>query len=678
MPASPPSVSPHPSAAPSSSASPSPQFSPPVSPLFPAPLCIHAWSLVLSLLPPRDIAHAALAYSSLAAAAAAVTAARAADATGGSEPRAVPFLAPDRQSRNGDRALPAPAELGAAARTSSASVPRYSYFRYCRTNVRLAASDASSFPSLLLRPPVNPAEAPQAGGPCTQASSNSLCASSRSTSLPPYPYPQPPWWWGVVPSYLQRAERTQQPIEASQQWQQQRGGGPPQQQQQQVGLENGEARTQGRGQSDARKRKREVEAETEGEAEAEEAEAEQRARAQQALQPHALEDALTSLLPAFSPRARKGEGKGAWPGSGAAAGIETIFEAPQKRFGGEAGAAAGIEPACDGSRAGSSHRCCNRVHCPCAMPLRSGAQQGGNAGAAEGGGGEEGGGERWDEGEQGADDEEAGDADVVYECGPFCSCARQQSTGAATCSGASPANGSVKAPRVAAAASSTEALACVHCPNRSSQRGLQWRLAIVWSDVKGWSLVAQERIPGRSLICQYAVWSDVKGWSLVAQERIPGRSLICQYAGELLTRGEASARQAVYDGIGTGAMAGGRNGARESRGSRNYQHLQQQQQEKEQKQEQEQSHPHHQHTPHPLPAPRAPPRFLFTLREHLPSGAVLRTHIDPSRIGSLGRFMNHQCGGGNVARVVVRQAGCLLPAVGLVARREIASGEELT
>ncbi|CAI5977544.1 unnamed protein product [Closterium sp. NIES-65] len=194
---------------------------------------------------------------------------------------------------------------------------------------------------------------------------------------------------------------------------------------------------------------------------------------------------------------------------------------------------------------------------------------------------EEGGGEA-DEAEEG----EAGEDDVVFECGPLCSCALQQHR-IASHPGPHTATSTVEtaeaAPAAPAAAEAVEGgatitPACPTCPNRSSQRGVQWNLAVVWS--------------------------GSKGWTLVAQESIPRGAFICQYAGEVVSAGEASARQALYDAAGL--------------------------------------------------------------------------HIDPSRMGSLGRFMSHECGGGNVARVVVRQAGCLLPAVGLVARREVRQGEELT
>lgn len=70
--------------------------------------------------------------------------------------------------------------------------------------------------------------------------------------------------------------------------------------------------------------------------------------------------------------------------------------------------------------------------------------------------------------------------------------------------------------------------------------------------------------------------------------------------------------------------------------------------------------------------------YLMTVREVLPSGVVLRTHIDPTFVGSLGRFMSHSCDGGNVRRCIVRRSGSLLPLVALVTSRSINIGEELS
>ncbi|CAI5515474.1 unnamed protein product [Closterium sp. Naga37s-1] len=635
---------------PSSAHSPSSRRLPPVSPPFPAPLRIDAWSLVLSLLPPRGIACAALACSSLAAAAAAVTAARTADATGGSEPRAVPFLVPHHGLPAGAGGTGVAGGSGGtgAGVARAPSAPRYSYFRYSRANVRVT-SDESSFPSLLLHfqnrkivnPPGTPPHEGRTGSLQHEGGAGRSAGALPITPpiIPPYPYPQPPWWWGVLPDYLKRAddlkrEERQQLLRHSDE-----GEGEERKQPRKSFPGEGDAQVVRGGQSDARKRKREGKREGEGEAEAE-WQAEQRAVARQALQPHALQDALTSLLPAISAHARSGGGSRAWPGCDCCTRGHTRGEAGDSAEEGEArageetgksggagvsgggrprdflcggdegaaqsgharardeGALRRLKGAASGGRnsSGRRHSCCTRARCPCVAPLLSKAGRGGHAvveagrereDRAEGPRREqqEGGEGEADEAEEG----EAGEDDVVFECGPFCSCALQQHRMASHPGPRTPTSTVLTAAAAPAAAAAAEeegasiTTACPTCPNRSSQRGVQWSLAVVWS--------------------------GSKGWTLVAQESIPRGALICQYAGEVVSGGEASARQALYDAA---------------------------------------------------------------------AGAVLRTQIDPSRMGSLGRFMSHECGGGNVARVVVRQAGCLLPAVGLVARREVRQGEELT
>ncbi|KAL9663627.1 hypothetical protein QQ045_019018 [Rhodiola kirilowii] len=46
---------------------------------------------------------------------------------------------------------------------------------------------------------------------------------------------------------------------------------------------------------------------------------------------------------------------------------------------------------------------------------------------------------------------------------------------------------------------------------------------------------------------------------------------------------------------------------------------------------------------------------LLVVREHLPSGkACLRINIDATKVGNVGRFINHSCDGGNLSTVIVR------------------------
>lgn len=70
---------------------------------------------------------------------------------------------------------------------------------------------------------------------------------------------------------------------------------------------------------------------------------------------------------------------------------------------------------------------------------------------------------------------------------------------------------------------------------------------------------------------------------------------------------------------------------------------------------------------------------LLVLREHLPSGrACLRVNIDATAVGNAARFINHSCDGGNLAGVLVRSSGLLLPRLCFFASRDIEVGEELT
>ena len=71
--------------------------------------------------------------------------------------------------------------------------------------------------------------------------------------------------------------------------------------------------------------------------------------------------------------------------------------------------------------------------------------------------------------------------------------------------------------------------------------------------------------------------------------------------------------------------------------------------------------------------------MLQIVREWLPSRqACLRINIDATRVGNVARFFNHSCCGGNLELVVVRCSGSPLPHVGMFARRQIRTGEELT
>lgn len=118
-----------------------------------------------------------------------------------------------------------------------------------------------------------------------------------------------------------------------------------------------------------------------------------------------------------------------------------------------------------------------------------------------------------------------------------------------------------------------------------------------------------------------------KGWGLFADQFIPSAKFVCEYAGEVLTTKETRKRQRVYDEL---ARGGGFSSA------------------------------------------------VLVVREHLPSRkACFRINIDATRIGNVGRFMNHSCDGGNLSTTLIRSSGALLPRLCFFASRDIQADEEL-
>ncbi|KAL9670870.1 hypothetical protein QQ045_008429 [Rhodiola kirilowii] len=90
-----------------------------------------------------------------------------------------------------------------------------------------------------------------------------------------------------------------------------------------------------------------------------------------------------------------------------------------------------------------------------------------------------------------------------------------------------------------------------------------------------------------------------KGCGLYAAEFIQRGQFVCEYAGELLTTNEARRRQAIYDQCSKNCQSSS---------------------------------------------------ALLVVREHLPSGkACLRINIDATKVGNVGRFINHSCDGGNLS-----------------------------
>ncbi|XP_069822737.1 histone-lysine N-methyltransferase SETMAR [Dendropsophus ebraccatus] len=110
-----------------------------------------------------------------------------------------------------------------------------------------------------------------------------------------------------------------------------------------------------------------------------------------------------------------------------------------------------------------------------------------------------------------------------------------------------------------------------------------------------------------------------KGWGLFTQENIPSGRFVCQYAGEVLGPEEVHRRIQEQD-------------------------------------------------------PQAN-NYIIAVREHLHSGRILETFVDPTFVGNIGRFLNHSCQP-NLVMVLVRTHS-MVPRLALFAARDIQAGEEL-
>ncbi|CAH1265907.1 SETMAR [Branchiostoma lanceolatum] len=114
--------------------------------------------------------------------------------------------------------------------------------------------------------------------------------------------------------------------------------------------------------------------------------------------------------------------------------------------------------------------------------------------------------------------------------------------------------------------------------------------------------------------------SPQKGWGVRAAERIPWGRFVCEYAGEVLGLEEARKRT--------------------------------------QNMKQEDMN------------------YILTLREHIAGGRIVETHVDPTYIGNVGRYINHSCAP-NLLMLPVR-VDSEVPKLALFAGRDIEIGEELS
>ncbi|XP_027602191.1 histone-lysine N-methyltransferase SETMAR [Pipra filicauda] len=111
-----------------------------------------------------------------------------------------------------------------------------------------------------------------------------------------------------------------------------------------------------------------------------------------------------------------------------------------------------------------------------------------------------------------------------------------------------------------------------------------------------------------------------KGWGVRALEPVPRGTFVCEYAGEVL--GMAEARRRIR--------------AQSPQDS----------------------------------------NYIIAVREHLHDGRVLQTFVDPTRVGNVGRFLNHSCEP-NLFMVPVR-VDSMVPRLALFAATDIPAGEELS
>ncbi|XP_049802652.1 histone-lysine N-methyltransferase SETMAR [Schistocerca nitens] len=68
--------------------------------------------------------------------------------------------------------------------------------------------------------------------------------------------------------------------------------------------------------------------------------------------------------------------------------------------------------------------------------------------------------------------------------------------------------------------------------------------------------------------------------------------------------------------------------------------------------------------------------YIFVLNEHLANGNLLKTCVDPTVIGNIGRYINHSCQPNSV--VIPVRTNTLIPKIGIFAADVIQPGEEIT
>ncbi|XP_032988197.1 histone-lysine N-methyltransferase SETMAR [Rhinolophus ferrumequinum] len=131
----------------------------------------------------------------------------------------------------------------------------------------------------------------------------------------------------------------------------------------------------------------------------------------------------------------------------------------------------------------------------------------------------------------------------------------------------------------------------------------------------------RNRVVQRGLQFRLQVFkTEQKGWGLRTLECIPKGRFVCEYAGEVLGGSEVRRRvqsQTIHDS-----------------------------------------------------------NYIIAVREHVWNGRVIETFVDPTRIGNVGRFLNHSCEP-NLLMIPVR-TDSTVPTLALFAARDILPEEELS
>lgn len=158
----------------------------------------------------------------------------------------------------------------------------------------------------------------------------------------------------------------------------------------------------------------------------------------------------------------------------------------------------------------------------------------------------------------------------------------------------------------------------------------------------------RNRVVGKGVRVPLCVFytSDGRGWGVRTVLPLNRGSFVCEYAGELISATEAGVRRRKRarkeeDCAGRG---------REDESART-------------------------EKPRAESARSEGMNFVFTILEHGSEG-ILRTTIDPTLRGNVGRYINHSCRP-NLAPHLVR-VGSLIPSIAFFCRRDVEAGEELT